>query len=59
MTKYSILEGDVFARLAELPDGSVDLVLTSPPYWGLRSYGVEGELGAEPTLEAYLDNTLR
>ncbi|MDD5069067.1 MAG: site-specific DNA-methyltransferase, partial [Candidatus Pacebacteria bacterium] len=33
--------------------------ITSPPYWGLRDYGIEGQLGAEPTMEAYLDNTIR
>jgi DNA modification methylase len=45
-----VLVGDVRARLAELPDASVHCVVTSPPYWGLRDYGVEpqvwgGELG--------------
>lgn len=55
----TLLEGDVFQRLPEIPSESIDLVLTSPPYWGLRNYGVEGQLGAEPTMEAYLDNTLR
>lgn len=33
--------GDAFDLLAELPDASVDLVCTSPPYWGLRTYGFE------------------
>lgn len=37
----SILVGDVRARLAELTDESVHCVVTSPPYWGLRSYGTE------------------
>lgn len=43
-----ILIGDVFERLADLPDDSVDCVVTSPPYWGLRDYGVEGQIGMEP-----------
>jgi DNA modification methylase len=42
-----ILHGD--ARNLDLPDESVDLVVTSPPYFGLRDYGVPGQLGAEPT----------
>lgn len=56
----TILQGDVFEQIATLPDASIDLCITSPPYWGLRSYGAgEKELGNEPTMEAYLENTLR
>lgn len=40
--------GDVIERLRELPAASVHCVVTSPPYWGLRDYGVEGQIGAEP-----------
>ncbi|KZK96324.1 Modification methylase DpnIIB [Pseudovibrio sp. Ad5] len=47
--------GDVLDRLRETPDNSVDCVVTSPPYWGLRDYGVEGQLGLEPTLKEHLD----
>jgi len=36
---WRILQGDVTARLAELPAASVQCVITSPPYWGLRDYG--------------------
>lgn len=49
-----ILVGDVRERLAELPADSVDCVVTSPPYWGLRDYGVEGQIGMEPTLGEHL-----
>jgi DNA modification methylase len=35
--------GDVRAKLAELPEESVHCVVTSPPYWGLRDYGVDGQ----------------
>lgn len=38
-----------------LPDESVDCIVTSPPYWGLRDYGVEGQLGLEPTLGEHLE----
>ena len=55
-----ILQGDVFARLAELPDESVHCVVTSPPYWGLRSYGdLAGEIGREPTLDEHIDVLVR
>ncbi len=56
----SILIGDVMARLADIPDESVDVVVTSPPYWGLRSYIDDGdplkhlEIGLEPTLGEHL-----
>ncbi|MFA5582517.1 MAG: site-specific DNA-methyltransferase [Paracoccaceae bacterium] len=54
-----ILIGDVFERLAELPAESVDCVVTSPPYWGLRDYGVDGQIGMEPTLAEHLDVMVR
>ena len=50
-----ILIGDVREKLAELADESVHCVVTSPPYWGLRDYGVEGQLGLEPTPDEYIE----
>jgi DNA modification methylase len=41
-------------RLQELPDGSVQCVVTSPPYWGLRDYGHEGQIGLEQTPDDYV-----
>ena len=49
-----ILQGDCLARLRELPDESVNCCVTSPPYWGLRDYWVEGQLGLEATPEEYV-----
>jgi DNA modification methylase len=49
-----ILQGDVRAMLQTLDAESVDCVVTSPPYWGLRDYGVEGQIGMEPTLAEHL-----
>lgn len=49
-----IFRGDVRERLKELPDNHYDCVVTSPPYWGLRDYGVEGQIGLEPTLAEHL-----
>ncbi|TDP96388.1 DNA-methyltransferase [Labedaea rhizosphaerae] len=46
-----ILIGDVRERLADLPDASVDCVITSPPYWALRDYGHDDQIGAEATVE--------
>jgi DNA modification methylase len=50
----TILVGDVRQRLQELPDGSVQCVVTSPPYWGLRDYGHEGQIGLEQTPDEYV-----
>ncbi len=50
-----IMIGDVRAKLREIRDESVDIVVTSPPYWGLRDYDVDGQLGMEPTLGEHLD----
>ena len=47
MPEPEILVGD--ARALPLADESVDLIVTSPPYFGLRDYGTPGQLGAEPT----------
>lgn len=50
-----ILCGDVIEQLHQLPDEHFGVVVTSPPYWGLRDYGVEGQIGLEPTLGEHLD----
>lgn len=42
-----IICGGALETLKALPDESVHCVVTSPPYWGLRSYGVVGQLGVE------------
>lgn len=49
-----ILVGDVREQLRSLPPDSFDCVVTSPPYWGLRDYGVDGQIGLEPTLGGHL-----
>ena len=48
--------GECRAVMAEMPAESVHCVVTSPPYWGLRDYGTDGQLGLEPTPEAYVAN---
>lgn len=53
--RIRILVGDVLARLRELPSNHYDCVITSPPYWGLRDYGVLGQIGLEPTLGEHLE----
>jgi len=50
-----IINGDSLEVLKTLQDESVDCVVTSPPYWALRDYGCEGQLGLEPTFQEYID----
>jgi DNA modification methylase len=54
MLRWHVLVGDVREQLATLPDASVQCCVTSPPYWGLRDYGVDGQIGLEPTPELYV-----
>jgi DNA modification methylase len=54
LPRNTILAGDVTARLAQMPTGQVDCVITSPPYYQLRDYGVTGQLGLEPTVEDWV-----
>ncbi len=46
--------GDCISKLRTLPKQSVNCCVTSPPYWGLRDYGVDGQLGLEKTPEEYV-----
>src|SRR5256885_9171231 len=52
--RNTILTGDAVTRLRELPPASVDCVVTSPPYFQLRDYGVPGQLGLEPTVSGWV-----
>lgn len=51
-----ILIGDAISRLRELGDGSIRTCVTSPPYWGLRDYGNDGQLGLEATPQEFIEN---
>lgn len=49
-----IICGDATQVLKGFPAESIDCVITSPPYWSLRDYGVHGQIGLEPTVSDYL-----
>lgn len=51
-----VIEGDVHFALGRLPDESVQCIVTSPPYWGLRDYGIAGQIGLEPTLAGFIQS---
>ena len=50
-----LYEGDALQVLQELPSASVQCVVTSPPYWGLRDYNVPDQIGLEPTLPQFIN----
>lgn len=53
-----IIVADVLDGLRTLPAAAARCVVTSPPYWGLRDYGVDGQIGLEATPEEYVDRLL-
>ncbi len=51
--------GDALEALKTLPSNSVSSCITSPPYWGLRDYGIPNQIGAEENLEEYIQKLVR
>ena len=54
-SSVTLYHGDALEVLRSLPDGSVDCCVTSPPYFGLRDYGVDGQYGAEASPAEYVE----
>lgn len=50
-----LIRGDTRKVLKSLPDDTFQCVITSPPYWGVRDYGVQNQIGAEPDLNDYIN----
>lgn len=59
MNRCKLLVGDARQILLQMPDGHFDSIVTSPPYWGLRDYGVPGQIGAELTVDDYIADLVR
>jgi len=57
--KGSLYLGDCLEVMRSMPSQSVNCGITSPPYWGLRDYGVDGQLGLEKTPEEYVEKLVR
>ena len=55
LQRGSILEGDALSILRTLPDAEVDTIVTSPPYFRLRDYGVDGQLGLEAHVDSWVE----
>lgn len=56
MSEYQLYVGDCLASLKTMADQSVNCCVTSPPYFGLRNYGVEGQMGLEATPEEFVSS---
>ncbi len=54
-----ILQGDSLSVLRKIPDNTIQTCVTSPPYFGLRDYGVDGQLGLENTVTEYVANLVK
>lgn len=54
--QWSILQGDCVNVLPQLEPGSINTVVTSPPYYWQRDYSVDGQFGLEPTIDGYVEN---
>lgn len=57
--RCELLVGDARQILLQMPDEHFNCIVTSPPYWGLRDYGVSGQIGAEPTIDDYIADLVR
>jgi DNA modification methylase len=55
MSSWDIQLGDWIEVLRSMPDNSVHCVVTSPPYWGVRDYDTEGQLGLEPNPQVFVE----
>lgn len=54
--KNTIINGNSLEVLKSLPDNSIDCCVTSPPYYALRDYGCDGQIGLEETPEKYIES---
>lgn len=55
LTESLILEGDAMVALQQIPSESIQSCVTSPPYWGLRDYGVDGQIGLENSVQQFIN----
>ncbi len=57
--KSVVYHGDAYETLSRLPSDYFQTAVTSPPYWGLRDYGAEGQVGSEEKLDDYIANLVQ
>lgn len=56
MDQSALIGGDALAVLTNMPPNSVQTVVTSPPYWSLRDYGISGQVGLETSVYDFIEN---
>ncbi len=59
MKNIKILQGNCIDKIKEIENNSIDCVVSSPPYFGLRDYGVDEQFGLEKTYQEYIANTVK
>lgn len=59
MSNIKFIEGNCLDKIKELPNNSIDCVISSPPYFGLRDYGMEEQFGLESNYKDYISNTIK
>ena len=59
MKDFEIKQGDCLAKLREIEEGSIDTIVTSPPYFLMRDYGEEGQMGLEDNSTEYIESLLK
>lgn len=58
MTSYSVITGDCLTTLKNMPDETINCCVTSPPYFGLRDYGHDGQIGLEESPEKFVEKMI-
>ena len=58
MSEARVIYSDAVCGLKELADESIDCCVTSPPYYGLRDYGHDGQIGLETSVDEYIERLL-
>src|SRR5579862_7426023 len=59
LASCNLFVGDALTQLKGIEDQNYHCCITSPPYWGLRDYGIPNQIGSEETLSAYLEHLVR
>ncbi len=59
MSNIKFIQGNCLDKIKELPDNYIDCVISSPPYFGLRDYGMKEQFGLESNYKDYINNTIK
>lgn len=59
MSNIKFIQGNCLDKIKELPDNYIDCIISSPPYFGLRDYGMKEQFGLESNYKDYINNTIK